>query len=418
MKPFLIHLTLLLGRLDEIERPFSIFLTARSVYRFNLPHPTFSMNTTGLVGMHSRRIYISPRGTQKYRKHLQEITNPTMAALHLLLLLLVSWGAFGARYTDTLNRPDPFRYIGKFCFNGEGGSADWSATAIKSQSNISLLVYTDSIYGGQGSWYELEANPNLTCEEKVALAYMKVPTHLIQHNFAHVNTTEPHFYFFAVADCHSESLNLLYRLETLNPGSGWNGGQFSFDQQGLTSMYLVYCIFYLLMSAAFCYILQQLHKIEHLHPIVGVAGGCVLTQFIVIIMLFVHHAVYAVDGEGMTGLKAMGDCKSNTFRILTSSLEYDGRFVFDIDRHLAGQRLGSYDQRSLQNHACGHLVFGRGLVNVLHCLVCMGLQHLFLSHHLLLLREHSWLHHPRHSRLVCIVVLRWSGHFHPQGTTS
>jgi hypothetical protein len=110
-----------------------------------------------------------------------------------------------------------------------------------------------------------------------------------------------------IANCNNtKSMKLKYHFEFLNGGGAWTR-QFSFDEQGLPAMYLVFWLFFLILTAVHMWGVAILVRNGSYHPLVRILTSCIVLELFSLFFMFIHYAVYANNGHGAPGLKGFGE---------------------------------------------------------------------------------------------------------------
>jgi len=101
-------------------------------------------------------------------------------------------------------------------------------------------------------------------------------------------------------------LEFKYDLEFVNFGYNWDQ-QFSFDEQGLVWMYLVFWVLFFLISLFNLRSIWVLVREKAFHPIVRLEMLTLWLETVSLLFNFIHYATYASNGIGINGLKQLGD---------------------------------------------------------------------------------------------------------------
>jgi len=195
-------------------------------------------------------------------------------------------------------------FLSKFCFDTEGlGNLTWKINLISSKE-IALYFYDDV----PQSWPETyEHKDSLTCQQKTerAIGNQLIINETLQYE-EFIDLIRPHFWFVAIADCNSKNLEFYYEIEFINGGGPWSR-QFSFDEQGVPQMYLVFWLVFTLGFAIHLRGVWTLHKGAAFHPIVQLLTLSIGIETISTFCFFIHFMVYKSDGIGSPGLRGLGE---------------------------------------------------------------------------------------------------------------
>lgn len=198
-------------------------------------------------------------------------------------------------------------FVSKFCFSTAG------------EGNLTWTVFAEDESGGQGylllfyddvaeSWPEVYGNrKSLTCQEKVARARANRTVVTGEMHIQPFKDHErAHFWYFAMANCGAAKLDFQYQFELTNAGSSWSR-QFSYDEQGLTAMYLFFWLFFTALTVVHMFGAWKLHVEGVLHPVVRLFATAVVAQTMALLVYFIHYIVYTSNGIGAPGLQGLGN---------------------------------------------------------------------------------------------------------------
>ncbi|EFA78419.1 hypothetical protein PPL_09070 [Heterostelium album PN500] len=223
-----------------------------------------------------------------------------------VVLLVTLFATFTeAKYTKGhLKTSSSWAYLDKFCF-GNHGQGHFTFSGKSSSPNIGLYIYDDV----QGSWNSVYKSSK-TCDEKtnISLPINPQPTFDGEKYTYPVNDfMRPHYWYLVAANCQDDDgINLEYTISWINAGGLWKA-EFSYDDQGLEAMYLVYFWFFLLLGAYSCYSAWVLMSTKSFHPIVKLLTISIILEFLSVFILLIHYGAYSHDGVGAKGLQGFGE---------------------------------------------------------------------------------------------------------------
>jgi hypothetical protein len=196
-------------------------------------------------------------------------------------------------------------YVDKFAYGYGVGTFGYTIKYKEQMPNLQWLFYDD-----QGNNWTKIYNGKLSCDEKVALAmetHMNntVPNGVYAERYIK-DTVNPHFFYFAIAQCNS-SIEVEYDvIMTQGDHSKWVY-QFSYDEQGLAQMYLFYFILFIIGAVVHGYAIWCFVQSDSYHTLVKLFTFCIALEGVSVFCMFVHYAVYSGDGIGAPGLKGIGE---------------------------------------------------------------------------------------------------------------
>jgi len=225
-------------------------------------------------------------------------------ALVFLCLSLYAQFAESKVQSGHVSTSSDWKFVSKFCFSKGIGNFTWSILS-EDTSRLKLVFYDDV----EDSWPLVWKNRNKwSCAEKVLKAK---GNHSIINNKTHLqefsDDVRPHFWYFVVSNCNnSKPINLKYHFQWLNKGGAWTR-QFSFDEQGLPAMYLVFWLFFMILTAVHLWGVVILVRNGSYHPLVRILTACIVLELFSLFFLFIHYAEYANNGRGSPGLKEFAE---------------------------------------------------------------------------------------------------------------
>jgi hypothetical protein len=75
-----------------------------------------------------------------------------------------------------------------------------------------------------------------------------------------------HYWYFALANCQGENIEMDYEVTLLQPESGWNQ-QLSCDEKGMQVMYILFTVLFTVGVVVHLYGDFQLFRARSLHPV-------------------------------------------------------------------------------------------------------------------------------------------------------
>ncbi|KAF2074745.1 hypothetical protein CYY_003933 [Polysphondylium violaceum] len=201
---------------------------------------------------------------------------------------------------------DNWVFLTKFCFAYGIGNITYTGYI---PQNTSIVIYDDA----KTSWQEVYKS-KLTCEERISSNITSF-TIANGNNHPDYNSTStspvkdvqrPHFWYVVAVNCQGSVELDEYSISLTNPGGIWKR-QFSYDEQGLEALYLVYFFVFLGLAIFTSYAAYTLTMTRSFHPIVKILTLTIYLEFLSVFILLVHYGVYSHDGVGAKGLQGFGE---------------------------------------------------------------------------------------------------------------
>jgi len=192
--------------------------------------------------------------------------------------------------------------VNKFCFDTSGpGRAIFDFGA--QTTNGSYFLIFDDI-----TWNDVYTNPGYNCVQRSQSPIIPpIPIGPFTMNITvDVNDhSRPYYWYFAVSNCDVNSVTVDYSAQFYQFQANWNR-QFSFDEQGLEAMYLVFFILFILLVAAQLISDVQFWMAGSFHPLIRLLTGSLLCEFFAFFFYLIHYGVYSTNGTGNAGCLAIG----------------------------------------------------------------------------------------------------------------
>jgi hypothetical protein len=220
----------------------------------------------------------------------------------------------------SLITPDNWHYIGRFCYSNINATGDYGAngslnyTITTTNKNLTLLIYQDydpTPNRDFGDWDTVYDNDTMSCMEKqlrvIPGAIFPIPEGEASGWVPTSEHNRPRYFHVAVADCSSTNgINIgAFQITYLQDPLTWDR-QFSYDEQGLLQLHVVYFIFYCLLMAAHVYGTLEFIRKDAYHPILRILTAAIALELLSDFCMMIHYAVYKNDGLGVSGLNALG----------------------------------------------------------------------------------------------------------------
>jgi len=185
-------------------------------------------------------------------------------------------------------------YLSKFCFDTSGpGTMLFTANAGAESNNIVIGLY-DDVSGSWAATYQKQMSCSQMTDNAIATFGFQ--------NDATFNQTfddfvRPHYWYVAVLNCNSVTFELNYQISFTQYQENWNH-QFSYDDQGLLLLYIIFFIVYVIGLGLHLYGDFQLIRASSLHPIVQLLSLSIISEFISILFYLINYGSYANNGVG------------------------------------------------------------------------------------------------------------------------
>eukprot|EP00164_Ancoracysta_twista_P002788 GFYU01003708.1.p1 GENE.GFYU01003708.1~~GFYU01003708.1.p1 ORF type:complete len:435 (+),score=100.52 GFYU01003708.1:245-1549(+) len=124
-------------------------------------------------------------------------------------------------------------------------------------------------------------------------------------DFSIRNEARPRFWYIVAANC-THNLQFSYDITMKNPGSSWDE-HFSYDEQGLATMSIVFAIVISIITGFHVANVQALRRTQSLHPIVVLLTVALIMESVSLIFSTIHYGVYSGDGEGVQALRTLAE---------------------------------------------------------------------------------------------------------------
>ncbi|EGC34910.1 hypothetical protein DICPUDRAFT_34248 [Dictyostelium purpureum] len=196
-----------------------------------------------------------------------------------------------------------FVILGKFCYSTVPGSIlIWEANNVTTNPNVTIQLYDDDI----NSWGAATASGN-SCIDKAGFSLDDWQANKARKVVYPKDTQRPHFWYVVATNCaeNGQVGTVDFTLTFLNGGSGWNT-QFSYEEQGLEALYLVYFFVFLGLFGYTVFTTYKLHKNNSLHPMIMILGAVVTLEFLSVFVLLCQYGSYSHNGVGGKGAEGFG----------------------------------------------------------------------------------------------------------------
>jgi GPR180/TMEM145, transmembrane domain len=281
----------------------------------------------------------------------------------LLGVVLLAAASEAARYKGSFTvksskDADRFRFLAKFGYNTHGPGLFNATFTSNNPAQVVIAPYDDGTEW-QYQWKDVYRNSKMTCGQKVNAQHPLTetsPGHAVFRNFTvaefpdgkmtynfHDNS-RAHFWWFAAANCDDGSVfELTYDIHMQNAGDGAWDREFSYDQQGVLTMYIVFLCVWTVGLAVEAYAAFTLWRKECWHAMVRVLDAAILVEWFSLLFVTIHYGVYKDDGMGVLGLfyvgQALNMCSVLLFTLLLllmakgwaiSTMELNGKWQLAV----------------------------------------------------------------------------------------
>ena len=191
-----------------------------------------------------------------------------------------------------------------------------------------LLIYEND------AWFDAYKQNPQTCEERAALAWTN--SSIAKGTFygeagrvilSEVSQDEPSYWFLALGRCGTwvsgvydgdscmgaraqqdmpNGVFMYYELVLLNPGGYWRR-HFSYDEQGLFEMHIVFCLLFTCVAVWFAALLLARWQSSTLFSILSLLALCCGGNFVRHTIVLGHYSAMASSGTGVPGALVAGD---------------------------------------------------------------------------------------------------------------
>jgi GPR180/TMEM145, transmembrane domain len=256
------------------------------------------------------------------------LSNKTLLTIGIAMMMCgiaIGMRTSGKIHETGKGTSNKFQYVSKFCFTNQKAPKaglikykTWSKYATEEGGKTELLLYDDE-KDKPYYWNDNYFTSKKTCfeksqdsytrldparEEKSIVKDTKEPSGWTNQDIE--NYKRPHYWYVAVSRCSNATLELNYEMHFENPGMGWDT-EFSCEEQGLLTMYIVFFVVWLLIAGAQAYATYALHRRRALHLLVRLLSAAVFMELFSLFFTMIHYAVYSSDGKGVPALDAIGD---------------------------------------------------------------------------------------------------------------
>jgi len=167
-------------------------------------------------------------------------------------------------------------------------------------------------------------------------------------------TQRPHFWYFALVNCDKPSTKVDYTVHAWQSHERWWSAEFSFNDRGLNTLYLVFAILYPILLLAHFHS-WKLHSILGAHHIVRLISICIATELIGIVLTFISYLHFAKHGRMQMVCFVLGG-----LLMITSSTI----FLFVLFLLAQGWIISTDEKPAYVNE----MTIGCGAIGTLHCL--------------------------------------------------
>jgi len=108
-------------------------------------------------------------------------------------------------------------------------------------------------------------------------------------------TQRPHFWYAAIVNCKKPDFKIKIKTHAWQSAMGKWSEEFSYNEKGLNSMYLVFLLFYPL-TLLLQFHSYSLHQLSGMHRIVHLLTACLVLQTLGTFFIFVNYAHFADQG--------------------------------------------------------------------------------------------------------------------------
>eukprot|EP01132_Coremiostelium_polycephalum_P004083 gene4083-5111_t len=227
-----------------------------------------------------------------------------------LLVIVFCFGYNDAKYVAGHIKSDKsWVFLSKFCYSTEGdGYGFIYFTGEAKDNNTRVFIYDD-----QDDSFPKVYGKSYSCDQKTNHSFVNrmFEIYNFTNPWSEPNTQyikdkqRPHFWYVVAANCNG-TIDINYKLTMKNQGGLWKA-QFSYDEQGLEALYLVYFWVFLILVGISVYNAWSLIKTRSFHPIVKILMIAVLLEFFSCFILLIHYGIYSHDGVGAKGLRGFGE---------------------------------------------------------------------------------------------------------------
>jgi hypothetical protein len=207
------------------------------------------------------------------------------------------------RFQGEVDSQSRWVFVTKFCYAEGVGNLTYSLNSSHPNSTV-LALYNDEENTNFADVY----HKKMSCQDKLSHAVINLGvTNGKLETIQPAQYARPRWWYAVAADCSDSSdLDLTFNLHFLNPGNEMNR-EFSFDEQGLLIMYLIYFIFYCVGLTLHAYGLYMLFNSKSLHPIVFLLTGTIILELLTFFCFLIHFGSFASDGIGYPDMQDFGE---------------------------------------------------------------------------------------------------------------
>lgn len=237
--------------------------------------------------------------------------------MRILIFLLLSL-VFASIWEEKISGEDvsSFVQIAKFCGatvdnDGEAGSYfDIWLTFSKLEGNFSLALFDDDNIenGGKSEWDQAfekkcEGDWRSIAKKVIPISNQRRDFH---DRFTVWQMQRPHFWFLALIGCDNhENMDVDYKVHAVQAQmSNWNN-EFSFELHGINSLYLTYCILYIILTSIQVFAVKQYEENFGAHHIVKLLTFSIVVQALSCMVMFVNYSHFAAHGTDIPNAKVV-----------------------------------------------------------------------------------------------------------------
>jgi len=160
-------------------------------------------------------------------------------------------------------------------------------------------------YDVSSSWDAVH-NSDKTCEEKLSIAQPgPVPQNNESITILFEDHQRPHYWFIVLISCSGEHYEIGCDLHFQQYQDDWNQ-EFSYDDQGLLLMYILFFIFFMIGSSINLFSAYSLWQSKTFHPILQLFTISFVLETISLFFLMIHYSIYSNNGTGSNFLFITG----------------------------------------------------------------------------------------------------------------
>lgn len=163
----------------------------------------------------------------------------------------------------------------------------------------------DTVYTATCDCYcKLQMVMNRTLDSSMSGAWMTqdaqiqagVPTHIGPVKFHEF--LRPRFWYVSLVNCDKPTFTAQLNLQ-MTQGENMGNSQFSYDEKGLLSLYIVGFVVWFITSFVQLYNSRNLWRANSFHPIIKLFSGSMFFYTMFLLCMMVDFATFKSDGIGM-----------------------------------------------------------------------------------------------------------------------